>query len=160
MKISCFILLFGLYAVSCNTSKDKSQIVTMNAKDITVGPIVHDSLSSDQLEKIKKIQQTFSEVYRTSLEETITNFKRDQNPDKEIQIWLNMAGAYEKYTDKYSSADSAKKSEAFTLLLLRSMMPDEDAIKEAKLKYLSPQETNYILHYYTSTPVPVTIKND
>src|SRR5687767_2424991 len=123
--------------IACDSLKKESQIQKLNSKDISLGPIRHDSLTADQLNKVQRIQMTFAEVFPASLEETITNFKRDQHPDKEIEIWLNMAAAYEKFISKDPLADSAKKKDTFRLLLLRSMMTNEEAIKEAQIKHLS-----------------------
>jgi hypothetical protein len=139
-------------------SKDEPETVTMNAKDIQLSPVVHDSLTSEQLEKVKKIHSVFSEVDSSSLETTITNFRRDMNPDKEIAIWLSMADAYEKFTSNNSKIDLNKKQDAFKLILLRSMMPDDEAINQGKIKYLSDKEIREILRYYNESPTPVTVQ--
>lgn len=156
MKNIIFILLLVYSFTSCDSSGNKRETKTMKAEDMQMGPIRHDSLSVDQLERIKSIQATFAEVYPVSLEETITNFKRDLNPDKEIAIWMQMANAYRKFVTT-STPDSTKKKEAFELLLLRSMMPDDEAVKQARIKKLTDQEVNEILRYYGADPTPVTV---
>jgi hypothetical protein len=158
MKFIFYACSIIISVAACNSAEKKPAIVKMDSKEITVGPIVHDSLTSEQMEKVKRIQKTFEEVYPTSLEETVTNFKRDQHPDKEITIWLNMATAYEKYIRKYPRADSAKKKEAFQLILLRSMMPDQEAVQEAKLKMLSHEEITEVLHNYNVEAAPITTR--
>jgi len=92
------------------------------------------------MEKVRRIQKSLREVYPVFLEETVTNFKRDHNPDKEIAIWLNMASAYEKFINRHPGADSLKKQEAFKLILLRSMMSDREAIQQAGLKALNKRK--------------------
>jgi hypothetical protein len=151
----CFIVIS---IAGCNSSQQESKVVTMKAKDINLGPVVHDRLTADQMDKIKKIQKTFEEVYPVSLEETVTNFKRDQNPNKEIGVWLNMASAYEKFIRKYPETDSLKKQEVFKLTLLRSMMPDQEAIKEASLKALNKEEIKELLHNYNVEAIPITTR--
>jgi hypothetical protein len=48
------------------------------------------------------------------LEETITDFKRDLNPDNEIKIWLTMAEAYQNYLDsKKEKIDLNTKIEVY-----------------------------------------------
>ena len=152
---ACFIIIS---IAACNSTEQKPGVVMMDPKNINPGPVIHDSLTAEQMEKVKRIQKTFEEVYTATLEETVTDFKRDQNPDKEIAIWLNMASAYEKYTNKYPRADSVKKQEAFQLILLRSMMPDQEAVKEAKLKVLSKEEINELLHNYNAEAAPITTR--
>ena len=52
---------------------------------IQSGPIQRDSLTDEQISRIKKLQQTFVEVDGQSLEKWIDNFKRDLDPDREIR---------------------------------------------------------------------------
>ncbi|MFN3852616.1 MAG: hypothetical protein ACK4NY_24525 [Spirosomataceae bacterium] len=125
----------------------------MNPNDIQVNEVVHDSLTTAQIDKIKTIQSTFVEVYPVSLEETITNFKRDQNPDNEIDIWLQMADAYKKYlSTKQGKLDLNTKKEVYMLILSRSMMSDEEAITNTKLTILTVKEAKEVLSYYTAAP--------
>jgi hypothetical protein len=159
-------ILFSISTVlifcSCNSSKDdKQNVQTMNPNDIRLSEVVHDSLTTDQVQRIKKIQSTFAEVYPVSLEETITNFKRDQNPDSEIEIWLQMANAYEKYlSSKEGKLDLNKKREVYKLILSRSMMSDEEAITNSKLSILTEKDAKEVLSYYNLKPDPIdVIKN-
>jgi len=139
---------------SCNPNKNEKQnIQTINPNDIQISSVVHDSLTTIQIDKIKIIQSTFSEVYPVSLEETITNFKRDQNPDSEIDIWLKMAEAYKKYIDfKKGKLDLNTKKEVYKLILSRSMMSDQEAIENSKLTLLTEKEAKQVLSFYTSIP--------
>ena len=158
MKYSIFILtILALY--SCNSNKDKKQdIQTVNPNDIQVSEVIHDSLTTEQIEKIEIIQSTFTEVYPVSLEETITNFKRDQNPDSEIAIWLQMADAYKKYlSSKQDKLDLNTKKEVYKLILSRSMMSDDEAIVNSKLTILTEKEAKQVLSYYTATPDPIDV---
>ncbi len=154
--------ILGLTLFSCKTNNksENSNVQTINANDLTLSPIVHDTLSSDQIEKIKKIQKTFSEVNPSSLEETITNFKRDRNPDNEIAIWLAMANAYEKFTSKNPSIDISKKKEAYGLILIRSMENEESTKVKADLKLLTDKEVSEILSYYILEAKPLTVERE
>lgn len=84
MKAVNTILLILLF--SCNQQNENNKIVNLDSDQIQLGEIVHDTLSAEQIIKIKHIQSTFQEVYPTTLDETISNFKRDQNPYNEIAI--------------------------------------------------------------------------
>lgn len=99
------ILTFSLLSCKEQIKRD-SNLLNTNIENLTPGPIVHESLNEEQLDKIKFIQKIFKEVYPVSLEETITNFKRDQNPDNEINIWMNMAKTFQ----YFASENSEKKS--------------------------------------------------
>lgn len=159
MKYLIITLSAVLAFCSCNSNKnEKQKIQTMNPNDIQVNELVHDSLTTEQVDKIKIIQSTFAEVYPVSLEETITSFKRDQNPDSEIVIWLQMAAAYNKYlSSKQGKLDLNTKKEVYKLILSRSMMPDEEAIANSKLTILTEKGAKEVLSYYTATPDPIDI---
>ena len=145
--------------LSCNSGRDdKQNIQTIDPNEIQVGEVVYDSLTREQVDKIKTIHSAFAEVYPISLEETIINFKRDQNPDNEIAIWLQMAGAYERFLgSKQGKLDLATRKEVFKLILSRSMMPNEEAIANSKLTVLTEEEANEVLRYYTASPDPIDV---
>lgn len=110
------------------------------------------TLTKEQIHKIKKIQFTLSEVHPVSLEETINIFKSDQNPDSEIDIWLQMANTYEWYLKTKGKLDLKTKEEVFKLILSRSMMTEEAAIIDSELKILTQNEAKEILTHYTLPP--------
>ncbi len=80
-----YISIIFIVIYSCKPKSENNDV-----EKIIPIEIVHQELTKEQIEKIKKIQSSFANVYKISLEETIKNFKRDQSPDNEIQIWLNM----------------------------------------------------------------------
>lgn len=159
MKNTILIFSTILIFVSCNSeNNNKQNIETINPNDIQISKVVHDSLTTEQIEKIRKIQSTFAEVYPISLEETITNFKRDQNPDSEIDIWLQMVGAYKNYiSSKLGKLDLGAKKEVYKLILSRSMMSEEEAIVNSKLIILNEKEAKEALRYYTASPDPIDV---
>lgn len=144
---------------SCTTNHtDERDTTKIDIHAIHVSPVVHDTLGSVQLKKIRFIYDTFSEVQPGTLESTITDFKRDQNPDSEIAIWLNMANAYEKFIQKRDNGlDLASKKEAYKLILLRSEMPVKEAVAELKPKLLSAGDVSDILGGYDQAPEPIKV---
>ena len=131
----------------------------INTDELTISPIRHDSLSLEQIEKIKKIHLAFSEVNPSTLEQTITDFKRDKNPDNEITIWLEMASAYEKFKIKHTDLDINKKKEAYSLILMRSMVNEIEAKENSNIKLLTENEISEIFSYYQLDAKPITIEN-
>lgn len=143
-----FVIIICLTTFSCHSS-EKSETQMANIDSLVIGPEVHDTLSVEQMTKIKKIFTTFSEVNPSTLEETISNFKRDLNPDNEIEIWLNMASTYENFVStRPSKLDHDKKKEVYKLILIRSMMSADEAISQAKLTLLNDNEIKEILDNY------------
>ncbi len=167
-----FLYFFSIviFLSSCNPSNNQNnnvQIIDQNKniqnvdpQEIHFGEIKHDTLSQEQIEKITRIQSTFVEVLPVSLEQTITNFKRDENVDSEIDVWLNMVDAYENYLkSKQYKLNLATKQEVFKLLLSRSMMSDNEAIKNVKPEKLSEKEAREVLHLYSANPVQLKVIN-
>ena len=104
-------------------------------------------------------RSSFADVYKISLEETITNFKRDQNPDNEIEVWLNMLKAYEKFVYKNGTQiELNKKTEVFKLILMRSMMDEKEAEFETKCTILNKDEIKEIFSYYKMEAKPLLIE--
>ena len=146
MKAFIPILILLLFLNACNNHPGENDETTKpNASDTVQA--VQDTLSDIQLEKITRIQAVFSEVYPVSLEETISDFKKDPDRVRQIEIWTKMADAFENYVKSRKEIDAARKKEAFTLILSRSMMGPEQAVSNAKLKLLSEQDIREILSY-------------
>ena len=148
-----------IFSCKTNDKRDDSSVKTVKASDLIASPVVHDTLSQVQIEKIKKIQIAFQEVNPSTLEETIINFKRDQHPDSEIAVWLTMADVYEKFTSIRTSLDIEKKKEAYELILIRSMMDETEAKNQASVKLLTASEVAEIFSYYKSDPKPISVGN-
>ncbi|RKS02858.1 hypothetical protein [Flavobacterium sp. 102] len=152
------LIFLAIIISSCNFNKAEDNVQTIDPKNIKLNEVIHDSLSKEQIHKIEKIQSTFAEVYPVSLEETITNFKRDQNPDSEIEIWLEMANTYEKYLNSENKLDLKTKKEVFKLILSRSMMPEEEAIENSKLEILTKDKAKKVLSYYSMKADPIDVE--
>ena len=153
-----FILFLVLASFSCDQKEEKQKSQLMNPNDIQLNEVVQDSLTTAQIDKIKKIHSTFAEVDPISLEETLINFRRDIDPDSEIEIWLQMAEAYQKYLkSKQNKLDLNTKKEVFALILSRSMMSAEEAIANCNLTILTVKDAKEVLSFYTATPEPVDV---
>jgi hypothetical protein len=152
------VLITGL--ISCGRiNKEKPETTEMAIQDLELNEIVHDSLTAEQINDITRIQEVFSEVNSTPLDETINNFKRDQHPDDEIAIWLKMSDAYQRFTlraDRTIGHD--KKNEAYELILLRSMMTEEEVLNKSTPKFLTKDEVKEVLSYYEDLPQPLKVE--
>jgi hypothetical protein len=164
MKINTLILLAGLLLIlvsiflSYKKAQKNQNPETVDSNKIIPGPIVHDQLSEEQIEKITKIQSVFSDIYPISLEDTITNFKRDRNPDNEIRVWENMMHAYETFISENPEIDVEKKSEVFKLILTRSMMDESKVRAQTEFNILNENEVNEILASYILESKPIIIE--
>ena len=157
-------ILILIILTSCSEAAKKVQEEEAdsdsNMGNLRLGPIIHESLSEEQIEKIKFIQETFEEVYPVSLDETITNFKRDKNPDSEIKVWLSMANTFQTFALKSSGEGMLeRRKEAFKLILMRSMMSEKEAISSSELKLLDKNEIQEILNNYTLDAKPIQVES-
>ncbi|WP_299098468.1 hypothetical protein [uncultured Winogradskyella sp.] len=143
-----------------NISTEKINTAETGLENLIQAPIVNDALSDEQLNNISHIHKTFNEVFPVSLEETIANFKRDENPSEEITIWLAMANAYESFVTKDSNNLTLdKKKEVFKAVFIRSMMSEDEFIQKEidNFRRLSKDDINYILQHYKLQPKPIII---
>lgn len=115
--------------INKNLPRAKIQISKLNIKR----PVRHETLHPDLLVRIKIIQRTLSDVFQVSLEDTITNFQRDTNPEKELLIWERIIATYlDLIHERFISKDQRK--EIFNVLLATSLDMDEGYYSQ--LKYL------------------------
>ena len=148
MKMPKYLLLLlcACLLASCDQQVPESppepeggEVQWIDPGQIQPGPIRHETLPDEIVERIKVVQTVFAEVDPTPLEEWIENFKRDMNPDRELVIWEAMAAAYTSYNaDRDMSLD--KRKELFRILLIRSMSSTKDALTHLELKTFTEDE--------------------
>jgi len=159
MRKYILITLLVFTIISCKEKKKSNIIETINIENLTPGPIVNETLSKEQLEQIGFIQETFNEVLSVSLDETISNFKRDQHPDSEIDVWLNMAKTFKLFASENSGPEKLEtRKEAFKLILVRSMMSEKETINSSELNLLTEKEVKSILSNYTLKAKPLKVE--
>lgn len=151
MKNTFFLIASVLILSSCGSDKAGDNAIQLNST--APQSFVKDSLSADQIERIKKIQSTFAEVYNISVKESIENFKADPNPADEIVVWEHMSKAYEAYLSANPKLELPKKREVFKLILMRSSMAPDEAAKKAGITILTEEEAQAVLAGYTEAPV-------
>ena len=125
-------------------------------KTLTPGPVRRESLTDEQMARVRKLTEALKEVEHNPIEVWVDNFKRDADPDAEIRIWENIAAAYTNYTARRGLTQEAK-DDVFRLLLSRSMMPAEDVLRRVKLRALSEQQARDALALYSAPAQPVTV---
>ena len=116
----------------------------IDPKDIHQGSVKRDSLTDEQIERIKALQQIFFEVDGQTIDQWFDSFKRDLNPDRELEIWERMAKAYTAYCHSRELSLDEKK-EAYKIVLLRSMASPEDVLARIELKLISKIDAEIIM---------------
>jgi len=84
-------------------------------------------LSDEQIERIRAFKEILSEHDPTSLSKAIDNFRRDDHPEPQIQIWEAMAAAYRAELRDRPSAEEPERKLVFRALL-RAALWSFDAV--------------------------------
>lgn len=107
-----------------------TEIRTVKMSDLNKGPVIHQAIPDDFIERVKNFKQVLSEVETSTMEEALDNFQRDADPEKELFLWEHIAKIYQWTIDANTGLTPEQKKEVFALLLSLSMaMEDFDNIK-------------------------------
>lgn len=146
-----FVVALSIISCSANISSESQKtdvqqgtVEWVDADLIQSGPIRQESLTEEQLRRIHKVYDVFAEVDGQPLEVWIDNFKRDLDPDKELDIWERMAAAYSQYCEDRALSIEAKR-EVYGIVLLRSMASENDVLRHIELKILSTSDAKEIM---------------
>ena len=88
--------------------------------DIEPGPIRHQTLPADLIERIRSYKKILGASDSVSIDEAVDGYRRDLNPDKEVAIWERIAQIFQHFTDGHQIADQARRLEVLRALLLIS----------------------------------------
>ena len=155
MKNALTLTIVLILFVSCNLVQDTQEPTIVEKQPTATNQAKEDSLTTEQIEKIKAFHSILKEVCESSLEEMIYDFKKDPNADVEIAIWTRIANAYKKCIKTWNYIPTLEmKKEMFQLMLNRSMTTDEEAMKSVKPTLLSEKEVQVVLNFYNAEPDP------
>ncbi len=128
----------------------------IDPNEIQQGPTLHDALPEELLARIKAVHETFADVDGTPLEKWIDDFKRDLDPEGNVRIWEDMQVAYNAYCGN-RELPLATRKEVFKIVLMRSMMPDDDVLARIKLEHVSVDDVKTILAAYPGEAKPIDV---
>jgi hypothetical protein len=143
--LSSLLSFFG----GSRKNKDQEQKAAKLADHASLQPgqARHQKLSPKQMERINRLRDALAEVERSPIEKWIDNFKRDANPDNELEVWERIAAGYLRYCSRKPLSREAKE-DVFQLLLLRSMASEREVLGHVKLKNLTVDEAKETLKEY------------
>ncbi len=127
---------------------NNGKLETVNINDLKMNNIVHEELQEDLLNRIMKFHAVLKEVNGISLDDTIENFKRDQNPKNELLVWEHISNCYTEAINTNKVYSIAEKKEIYGLFLYRSMMPKESVLTQIELKILNRAKAIELLGNY------------
>jgi hypothetical protein len=147
-------------------SKPTAQVAVMSRTDGTVrwvdstklesSPIQHETLTDLQIARISALQKTFADVDSSSLEKWLDDFKHDENVDRELSVYEDIAKAYASYTAANPLPVAARR-EVYSLLLVRSGTTEEETLAHTKVRILDEKRARAVLRSYMAPPHPVRV---
>jgi hypothetical protein len=129
----------------------------LNPNELKPGPKQRESLTTNQIVRIKTLYVTFADVLDSSIEKWTDGFKYDLDIEQELRVWEAMAGAYRTFCSSRPLALSQKK-DAMRVLLLRSGAPEEDVLKRLELKNLTVVDAKVIMRLYNLDATPIQVR--
>ena len=102
-------------------------MTTKNIKlsDLRPGPIRHPELPAAIIGRIQAFKKILVDVDTTTLETAVDNFRRDQHPENEVEVWERIAKMYELFLAHNPTDDLAAKTEVYRVLVGASMGMDD-----------------------------------
>ena len=137
------------------TIQGREGIFWANLSDAASGllpsPFRHPPFDKKIKGKLRKIMGLLKEVHSLSLKEWEDGFRRDQNPEEQIESWLEVASHYEDLNKQFA-LNHDQKMELFNLLLQCSINPYEHITKVFEPKELTPEITKAVIEVYYGQP--------
>ncbi|GGC67059.1 hypothetical protein [Undibacterium terreum] len=123
---------------------------------IRFSPILHEELPPAMLKRIKAITDTFESIDGISYTQAVDLYKRDRDPEANLVIWDEMLKAYKSFC-RFRCKTDVERMDVYRVLLLRSMFSEDEAVRQAKPRVLSPVETRAAMKYYHLAPKPIDL---
>jgi len=147
-------VLLSMILLSSIIHADETKLVDPNS--IQLGPIIHDSLPDELLERIRRISSIFEVVDGVGYEQAVDLYKRDPNPETNIRIFEEMARVYQSFCEGRCSTHS-ERMDVYRLVLLSSMFPKHEVLDRVELQMISEEEAGSIISQYSLEPEPIPV---
>jgi hypothetical protein len=108
----------------------------------------HPPFSEEVRDRLRLIQSILDEVKPMTLEKWESGFRMDAHPEKEIALWMSIAGAYARVTSDVTWTLDQKK-EILNVLLVCSTGGAEQVLQTIKLEALSREQAAEIARQYS-----------
>jgi hypothetical protein len=155
---------FKVKEIDCTAQKikkddvpfDYESLVYIDINDLNEQHLNTSVISSVQKNRIKLIAGIFQDVFPDTMENWINSFLKDDDPEREILVWEDMAKAY-MHICSHWSLTKKQKVEVFDLILNRSSLPEKLVLQKIQLKTLSKKQAKFVLSKYKGIPQPILI---
>jgi hypothetical protein len=148
--LACLLLVLG-----CK-SEEPAKNVRVDPSTLQPGPVQHEAVSQDVIARIMRLHETFKEVDASPLSTWLDNFKRDQNPEREVEIYEAIARAYTGFAAGRQLSLEAKR-EVYGVLIQRSAATDDDVLVNIEVKAITLDDVKALLKLYDRPAAPIRI---
>lgn len=135
---------------------DYKNLQYIDLRDLNEQDFETSLISEIQKNRIKLIANIFQDVFPSTVEKWINDFSKDDDSEREILIWEDMAKAYTQICSHWSFTKK-QKIEVFDLILHRSALPPKLVLQKVRLKVLSRKQAKYVLSKYQGIPQPILL---
>jgi hypothetical protein len=149
-------IAFAVCFVASSQSSIAQSTVTVNPKEIQFSGYRHKELPPALLKRIKATTDTFESIDGVSYEQAVDLYKRDLNPEENLELWEEMVKAYKSFC-KSRCRSPEERMDVYRSLLLRTMFEEQEALKRANLKVLRPSEAIAVMKLYRLPPKPIDV---
>lgn len=111
---------------------DNIRFESVNFADLNPGPIRHQDLPASLLIRIQNIHYVFRKLLTHSLEESILDFHRDLEPEREVIAWEYIVSAFNLAIDTLKLKDIKTKKQVLNTLIHFSLGNQEKIAKNNK----------------------------
>ena len=91
----------GIWAEKPKRNRPMNEPQNIDPSKIRIGPIRHESLSQELLERISAVYDVIGPYLDTNLEKFELNFMRDSHPESEVAIWMSITATWNSYHETY-----------------------------------------------------------
>ena len=148
-------LLFS-YALLAIPSFVIAQTTTINPNAIQLSPYRHAELPPALLARIRATTDVFAKIDGITYEKAVDLYRRDVNPEENLVLWEEMARAYQLFCQKRCTSKQ-EQQDVYRSLLLRSMYPEEQALRHVKLQVLGRSEALAVMRLYRLPAKPIDV---
>lgn len=104
----------------------------VDPKNLRPGPIRHESLPPELLDRVKAVYDVIGPYLGTTLEQFEVSLMRDSDPESEVVVWCSITAAWlayhEEHTDDEALPDEDEKKLIAALIVISTGVEDVDQL--------------------------------
>ncbi|WP_394781437.1 hypothetical protein [Undibacterium sp.] len=108
------------------------------------------------LKRIHTITDAFEKIDGISYDQAVDLYKRDPDRNANLALWEEILKAYKSYCH-FRCKTEVEQLDVYRVLLLRSMYTEDEALRQARPRILTPEQAKTLMRYYSLPPKPMDV---